>query len=94
MTELPAILRKVPTIFYVLAAAYFLLSFGSTVIDANSVDTSYAPEMATAVRSELIRGFLLAAVDAILIAAWGVLFEFLIAFWNRSSNDNDGKGSE
>ncbi|NNC72183.1 MAG: hypothetical protein HKN78_04825 [Sphingomonadaceae bacterium] len=88
MKPVPGILRKAPTIFYVLAALYFVGDFGLTVMDVTAFEIGYSETSDRIVRSELLRGFLNAAVNAAFLAANGVLFEILLAFWDRfAAND-------
>ena len=89
MTSLPPLLLRAPRIFYAAAVIVFLASFALTYAEI-STTMAYAP--AAAAKLALLRGLYQAALEALYIAANGVLAHILIAIWQDGAVRRDRGG--
>lgn len=94
MKDLPPILRKAPLLFYILAAVVFLGQFVPDFLAVRSATDTYGDAFPSP-GGLLIDSFLDALINASFLVANAILFEMLIAFWDRFAGDRkDDGGSE
>jgi len=99
MMDLPKYLRRMPSVFYALAVIVFIASFSLAYYEtfaAGSFGSSEYYSFANpAIRGAILRALFAASIDAIWIAANGILFHFLLSFWDRfSERDSDVEAAE
>ncbi|WP_422343940.1 hypothetical protein [Parasphingorhabdus sp.] len=89
MNQLPDLLVRAPKVFYILAVLVFFATFWMTYYEVKSAQMPFGPEDSPVVRAALLRAILQGCLDSIWIAANGILFDFLIRFWNRHAPSSD-----
>ena len=80
MSSLPILILRIPQILYIAAAAFFVVSVGLTYAEINSV-IPYAESGNPVARLAMLKGLYQAALDAVYIAANGVIVRILLAIW-------------
>jgi len=89
MKQLPDLLVRAPKIFYALAVIVFFATFWMSYYEIKAVQMPYAPEDDLIVRATLLRAILQGFSEAIWIVANGILFDFLVRFWNRHAASSE-----
>ena len=89
MKQLPDLLVRAPKIFYALAVIVFFATFWMSYYEVKVVQMPYSPEDNPIVRAALLRAVLQGFSEAIWIAANGILFDFLVRFWNRHAASSE-----
>ena len=92
MKPLPQLVVRAPSIFYGLGVLVFFLSFSSTLYEIYGGSFQYASPGDPLVRAALWRGFTSSFTESIYLAANGVLFHILLAFWDRYNAKGEGIG--
>ncbi len=92
MTQLPSLVQRAPSFLYGLAILLFLWSFALSYneISLTSAGTESGDPV---VRHAMLRGLYQATLDAVYVAANGVIAHILLAIW-RSGAPPKGGGSE
>jgi hypothetical protein len=82
MTELPRFLQRAPHILYVTAAIVFIIAFALNVIEMKQTAAYSVPEdpLVTIAKLRIIYS---ASLDAIFVAANGLMIHVLLAIWDR-----------
>ncbi|MGB5485322.1 hypothetical protein [Parasphingorhabdus sp.] len=83
MNQLPDLLVRAPKIFYALAVIVFFATFWMSFYEVKVAQMPYGPEYSPMIRAALLRAVLQGFSEAIWIGANGILFDFLVRFWNR-----------
>ena len=94
MRDLPRVVQRAPSIFYGVAALYFIATVVLTHLqlqDALGSGTTSSPISASYVRMAIVSAWLQAAGSAIHIVAYGVLSHILLAIW-RNGRAPDSRG--
>ena len=91
MKGLPPIIRRAPAIFYGLAILFFVASFVLTVSEID-LTMGYADADNPMVRQSKLRGLYQATLEAVYIAANGVIAQILIAIWENGVRPDEGGG--
>jgi ABC-type spermidine/putrescine transport system permease subunit II len=81
---LPPIVQRAPGILYGLAILFFFASLGLTVHEL-SITMAHAEPGNPIVRQTMLRAIYQSALEAVYIAANGVLAHILIAIWRNGS---------
>ena len=84
MNDLPPMVQRAPAILYGLAVLFFLASLALGIIDVN-LTTGYAESGNPVVRQAMLRTIYQSALEAVYIAANGVIAHILIAIWRNGS---------
>jgi len=92
MNELPPLVQRAPSILYGAAGLFFLWSLGLTIGETNITMAGAEPGNPV-VRLSMLRGLYQAALEAVYIAANGVVAHILIAIWRNGARPKRG-GSE
>lgn len=92
MRDLPPIILRIPTIFYCAALLVFAASFGLTLLEVNNT-MQFAEGENPMIRAAMLRGLYQAAIEAIYIAANGVLAHILLAIW-RNGRTHPERGGD
>ena len=93
MTTLPALVQRVPGIFYGLAAIFFLASVYLTMTEVKAT-LGYAEAGNPAMRLAMLRGLYQGLLEATYLAANGLLAHILLAIWRNGSVRPLGGGTE
>ena len=80
MSELPPIIFRVPRLFYIAAALFFAWSFWLTHMEIG-MTTGTLGRGDPVVTLGYLRGLYQAALEAVYIAANGVIVQVLLAIW-------------
>ena len=89
MKTLPPLVHRAPAILYGLAILFFVASFVLSIIDVN-LTTGTAQAYDPIVRQAKLRGLYQAALEAVYIAANGVIAQILIAIWENGVRPEGG----
>ena len=94
MSSLPPVVQKAPYLFYGAAVLFFFVAMALHFREMNAVPTSYDETMRPLIFTALARGFYQAALEALYLAANGVLAHILLAIWQdgrarRASGDSE-----
>ena len=84
MSDLPLIVQRAPRILYGLAILFFLASLALGISDIN-ITAGYAEPGNPVVRQAMLRAIYQSALEAVYIAANGVIVQILIAIWRNGS---------
>lgn len=91
MTVLPPLVLRAPRLFYAAAVLFFIWSFALTYFDVNAT-LAYAEGSNPLIRLALLRGLYQAALEALYIAANGVIAHILLAIWQDVALRRNGGG--
>ena len=80
MSSLPVLILRMPQILYFAAAIFFVVSVGLTSAEISSV-IPYAESGNPVARLAMLKGLYQSALDAVYIAANGVIVRVLLAIW-------------
>ena len=83
MRELPALLLRAPSFFYGAAILAFVCSIGLTMLDLKAVMPE-ASRLEPLFRVGVLRGIFQSALEALYIAANGVVAHILLAIWSNT----------
>lgn len=92
MRSLPAWLWRAPRILYALAVLFFAWSFLLTLMETDA--TGYAEPENPVARLMLLRGLYQASLEALYIAANGILVQILLGIWENCRTAAQGGGGE
>ena len=82
MSDLPLFIRRAPSILYGLAILFFVASFVLSVTDIQ-ITGEHAAEGDPLIRQAKLRALYQAALEAVYIAANGVVAQILLAFFDK-----------
>jgi hypothetical protein len=85
MTDLPPLVQRAPTLFYIAAMLFFIAGLLLNLREANSIPTSYDETMRPLVFQAVTRAIYQSALDAVFLAANGVLAHILLAIWRNGA---------
>ena len=91
MNGLPPLVQRAPGILYGLAVLFFLASLGLALIEINNTATHVEPGNPI-VRQAILRAVYQAALEAVYIAANGIVVHVLLAIWRNGAQRPDGGG--
>ena len=86
MTGLPPIVQRAPLLLYIAAALFFFAAMAINLRELNTMPTSYDETMRPLVFQAVARSFYQAALEALYIAANGILAQILLAIWRDGAN--------
>jgi hypothetical protein len=85
MTDLPKLVQRAPTFLYAAAGIFFFASLLLSLHEASGIPTNYDSTVRPLVLSALARAVYQAALEAVYLAANGVIVHILLAIWREGS---------
>ena len=92
MNGLPPMVQRAPSILYGLAVLFFLASLSLGIYEVSNT-MGYAEPGNPVVRQAILRAVYQAALEAVYIAANGVVVHVLLAIWRNGARRPDGESA-